>query len=184
MVVAVGEAARRGLLVRSGEALQALASVTTVVFDKTGTLTMGRPELTAVQPLADADPDVVLRLAAAVQARFPQVRRPKQQDICYATQNRQAAVRWLAQYADHVLVLGDPTSSNSQRLVEVAMAEGVVAMLASSIDTVPESWLTAATVLGLTAGASTPDHLVQAAVARFVGAGVPEIGRASCRERV
>jgi 4-hydroxy-3-methylbut-2-enyl diphosphate reductase len=115
----------------------------------------------------------VAPLVAALRRRYPRLRAPRTADVCYATQNRQAAVRWLAQYADHVLVLGDPTSSNSQRLVEVAMAEGVVAMLASSIDTVPESWLTAATVLGLTAGASTPDHLVQAAVARFVGAGVP-----------
>jgi len=115
----------------------------------------------------------VAPLVAALRRRYPRLRAPRTADVCYATQNRQAAVRWLAQYADRVLVLGDPTSSNSQRLVEVAMAEGVVAMLASSIDTVPESWLTAATVLGLTAGASTPDHLVQAAVARFVGAGVP-----------
>lgn len=115
----------------------------------------------------------VAPLVAALRSRYPRLVRPATSDVCYATQNRQAAVRWLAHRADHVLVLGDATSSNSHRLMEVAQAEGAESLLAPTIDAVPGTWLAEARVLGLTAGASTPDHVVQAAIRRFLDAGVP-----------
>jgi 4-hydroxy-3-methylbut-2-enyl diphosphate reductase len=112
-------------------------------------------------------PDDVAPVVDALRARFPALAQPRVDDICFATKNRQAAVRWLARQVDVVLVLGDPTSSNSVRLREVATAEGTPAYLLGRIDELQSSWLEGATAAGLTAGASTPEALVQEAVEYF-----------------
>ncbi len=96
--------------------------------------------------------------------RFPQIALPKRDDICYATQNRQDAVKQLAEQADLVLVVGAPASSNSNRLVEVASRLGVTAYLIQTAEDVDPSWLEDVQCVGVTAGASTPDILVQGVI--------------------
>lgn len=102
----------------------------------------------------------------ALRARFPHIREPKRQDICYATQNRQEAVKKLAQSGvDLVLVIGSATSSNSNRLREVAERQGVRAYLVDSAEHLDPAWLAGAERIGITAGASAPESLVQGVVA-------------------
>ena len=104
---------------------------------------------------------------AAIKQRFPHVREPKQQDICYATQNRQDAVKLMAPMVDVAIVVGSPTSSNSNRLRELAERLGKPAyMIDTAADLKPE-WLAEAKTIGLTAGASAPDALVQEVIAQL-----------------
>ena len=100
----------------------------------------------------------------ALAERFPQIVLPKRDDICYATQNRQDAVKKLAIEADLVLVVGAPASSNSNRLVEVASRLGVPSYLIQDADDVNPGWLSGVACVGITAGASTPDFLVQGVI--------------------
>ena len=100
----------------------------------------------------------------ALAARFPEIVLPKRDDICYATQNRQDAVKLLAEQADLVLVVGAPVSSNSNRLVEVAARRGVPAHLIQDASDIDPAWLEGARCVGITAGASTPDVLVQGVI--------------------
>jgi 4-hydroxy-3-methylbut-2-en-1-yl diphosphate reductase len=111
--------------------------------------------------------DDAAQILAAVKARFPQVREPKQQDICYATQNRQDAVKLLAPAADVVIVVGSPTSSNSNRLRELAQRLGTPAYMVDSADDLQSQWLQGHRRVGLTAGASAPDVLVQQVIKRL-----------------
>ncbi|MBW3562521.1 MAG: 4-hydroxy-3-methylbut-2-enyl diphosphate reductase [Actinobacteria bacterium] len=112
----------------------------------------------------DDTADVVARLGE----RFPNLRQPKSDDICYATQNRQDAVKQLTDRADLVLVVGSQNSSNSNRLVEVARARGVDAHLIDDVSEIDESWLDDdVQVVGLTSGASAPEMLVQQVIDWF-----------------
>jgi 4-hydroxy-3-methylbut-2-enyl diphosphate reductase len=106
-------------------------------------------------------------IMAAVKARFPQVRSPKQQDICYATQNRQDAVKLLSPQVDVVIVVGSPTSSNSNRLREVAQKLGTVAYMVDSAEELKPEWFEGKGRVGLTAGASAPEILVQQVIERI-----------------
>jgi 4-hydroxy-3-methylbut-2-enyl diphosphate reductase len=99
--------------------------------------------------------------------RFPTLAEPRAADICFATRNRQAAVAWLALNADVVLVVGDRASSNSRRLREAASATGKPAYLIDSVAEIEDPWLADATVVGVSAGASTPEHLVTEVVDHF-----------------
>ena len=108
--------------------------------------------------------DDTREVMAALAKRFPEIRLPKRDDICYATQNRQDAVKRLALEANLVLVVGAPASSNSNRLVEVSARLGVPAHLIQSADEVDPAWLTDIACVGVTAGASTPDILVQGVI--------------------
>lgn len=103
----------------------------------------------------------------ALQQRFPQVQLPRKDDICYATQNRQNAVKQLVREADVVLVVGAATSSNSNRLVEIAQKAGVSAFLVESADAIRAEWITGARCVGVTAGASAPEVLVAQVVERL-----------------
>ncbi|CNC43617.1 4-hydroxy-3-methylbut-2-enyl diphosphate reductase [Yersinia frederiksenii] len=107
----------------------------------------------------------------ALHQRFPKIIGPRKDDICYATTNRQEAVRNLANDADVVLVVGSKNSSNSNRLAELAQRMGKSAYLIDSADDIQESWLQNATCIGVTAGASAPDILVQQVIARLQGFG-------------
>ena len=100
----------------------------------------------------------------ALASRFPKIVLPKRDDICYATQNRQDAVKELANYANLVLVVGAPASSNSNRLVEVASRLGVTSYLIQTAADVDPEWLEDISCVGITAGASTPDILVQGVI--------------------
>jgi 4-hydroxy-3-methylbut-2-enyl diphosphate reductase len=114
-------------------------------------------------------------IVAAIRRRFPQVLTPGKDDICYATQNRQTAVKELAQRSDLVFVIGSPNSSNANRLVEVARNEGTPAQLIESGSGVDPAQLASATTVGLTAGASTPESLVQGAVERLRALGFTSV---------
>ncbi len=111
--------------------------------------------------------DDAAEITAAVQARFPQVRRPKHQDICYATQNRQDAVKLLSPQVDILIVVGSPTSSNSNRLAELSNRLGTEAHMVDSPADVQSSWFDGKLRVGLTAGASAPEVLVQAVIQRI-----------------
>ncbi len=111
--------------------------------------------------------DDTARIVAALRARFPQIHGPKKDDICYATQNRQDAVRTLARQCQVVLVVGSINSSNSNRLREVAEAQGARAWMIDGPDDIRREWLTDAETVGLTAGASAPEVLVQRVVDRL-----------------
>lgn len=109
--------------------------------------------------------------------RFPQLQMPASDDICYATQNRQAAVKLVAQQADLVLVVGSDNSSNSERLREVAETSGARAYLIDNASEIQIDWLVGAEVVGITAGASAPEKLVQEIVEYF-----REMGVETCEE--
>ena len=111
--------------------------------------------------------DDAAAILAAVKQRFPQVREPKHQDICYATQNRQDAVKLLAPNVDVVIVVGSPTSSNSNRLRELADRLGTRAYMVDSPQDLRPEWFEGKRVVGLTAGASAPDILVQQVIQRL-----------------
>ena len=111
--------------------------------------------------------DDAAEILAAVKARFPHVREPKQQDICYATQNRQDAVKLLAPAVDVLVVVGSPSSSNSNRLRELAERLGADAYMVDSAADLRAAWFQGKSRVGLTAGASAPEVLVQAVVQRL-----------------
>jgi 4-hydroxy-3-methylbut-2-en-1-yl diphosphate reductase len=129
-------------------------------------------------------PQEVQPVVAALRRRFPTLAEPTAQDICYATRNRQAAVEWLARRVDVVLVVGDPTSSNSRRLREAASAAGCTAYLIGSAAEVQDLWLADANVVGVSAGASTPDALVSGLTRRLCRDGAPLHEEAFIEERV
>ena len=106
-------------------------------------------------------------ILAAVKARFPAVREPKQQDICYATQNRQDAVKLLSPQVELVIVVGSPTSSNSNRLRELAARLGTESYMVDNADELQPAWFEGKTRIGLTAGASAPDVLVRQVIERI-----------------
>ncbi|MDQ0083890.1 4-hydroxy-3-methylbut-2-enyl diphosphate reductase [Variovorax sp. YR634] len=110
--------------------------------------------------------DDAAEIAAAVRARFPEVREPKQQDICYATQNRQDAVKIMSPQVDLVIVVGSPTSSNSNRLRELAQRLGTQSYMVDSAEELKPEWFEGKTRIGLTAGASAPEVLVREVIDR------------------
>lgn len=105
----------------------------------------------------------------ALRTRFPTIQGPKKDDICYATQNRQDAVKALAEQCDLVIVVGSPNSSNSRRLKEVAAGRGIAAYLVDGADEINPGWLIGKQRIGVTAGASAPEILVQQVVDRIEG---------------
>ena len=106
-------------------------------------------------------------IVTALRARFPQLQGPRKSDICYATQNRQDAVKDLAQRCDLILVVGSANSSNSNRLRELAEKQGKPAYLIDSAEDIQAAWLAATPQVGVTAGASAPEVLVEAVIARL-----------------
>jgi 4-hydroxy-3-methylbut-2-enyl diphosphate reductase len=113
----------------------------------------------------------------ALKQRFPSIAEPKKQDICYATQNRQDAVKFMAPQCDLVLVIGSPTSSNSNRLREVAEKMGCEARLIGSASEFDPAWLDGKRRIGITAGASAPELLVEQLVERLGALGITSVRR-------
>jgi 4-hydroxy-3-methylbut-2-enyl diphosphate reductase len=111
--------------------------------------------------------DDTAKVIDALRARFPEIQGPRKDDICYATQNRQDAVKSLAESVDLVLVVGSPNSSNSNRLRELAERCGASAHLIDDASMIDPSWLTGIGSVGVTAGASAPETLVQEVIARL-----------------
>jgi 4-hydroxy-3-methylbut-2-enyl diphosphate reductase len=121
--------------------------------------------------------DDTAEILAVIKKKFPTVRQPKQQDICYATQNRQDAVKLLSSQVDIVIVVGSPTSSNSTRLQELALRMGADSYMVDSAVELQAHWFEGKTSVGLTAGASAPEVLVQEVVSRL-----REMGAVSVRK--
>ena len=119
--------------------------------------------------------DDAAEISAAVKARFPRVRAPKQQDICYATQNRQDAVKLMSPQVDLMIVVGSPTSSNSNRLAELARKLGVDSYMVDSADELQPAWLEGRQRVGLTAGASAPEILVKQVIDRIKALGAVSV---------
>jgi 4-hydroxy-3-methylbut-2-enyl diphosphate reductase len=119
--------------------------------------------------------DDAAEITEAVVARFPNIRRPKMQDICYATQNRQDAVKVLSAEVDLVIVVGSPTSSNSNRLRDVAQRYGAESYMVDTAAELQPEWFEGKTRVGLTAGASAPDILVQEVISRMRALGAVSV---------
>jgi 4-hydroxy-3-methylbut-2-en-1-yl diphosphate reductase len=119
--------------------------------------------------------DDAAAITAAVRERFPNIREPKQQDICYATQNRQDAVKLMSPQVDVVVVVGSPTSSNSNRLAELARKLGVDSYMVDSADELRAEWLQGRSRVGVTAGASAPEVLVRQVVDRLKAMGAVSV---------
>lgn len=137
------------------------------------TLQVGQPENLAYTTQTTLSVDDTRDIIATLRTRFPAIQGPKNDDICYATQNRQDAVRELARRCDLILVVGSPNSSNSNRLRELAEREGVSAYLVDGAHEINPEWLQGKTQIGVSAGASAPDILVQGVLQRLgeLGAG-------------
>jgi 4-hydroxy-3-methylbut-2-enyl diphosphate reductase len=132
-------------------------------------------ELLAVVTQTTLSVDDAAEILQAVKLRFPKVREPKQQDICYATQNRQDAVKLMAPQIDVLVVVGSPTSSNSNRLRELGSRMGADSYMIDSADELRNEWFEGKHRVGLTAGASAPEVLVQDVIARLRALGATSI---------
>ncbi|MBM3346688.1 MAG: 4-hydroxy-3-methylbut-2-enyl diphosphate reductase [Betaproteobacteria bacterium] len=130
-------------------------------------LAVGNPEQLAYVTQTTLSVDDAATVVAALRARFPSIVGPKKDDICYATQNRQDAVKFLAPKCDLVIVVGSRNSSNSNRLREVAVGLGVEAYMVDNAGLLRPEWVTGKRRVGVTAGASAPEILVQEVVAKL-----------------
>ncbi|MFZ7331145.1 4-hydroxy-3-methylbut-2-enyl diphosphate reductase [Avibacterium avium] len=119
--------------------------------------------------------DDTSEVIAALKEKYPAIQGPRKNDICYATTNRQQAVRELAEQADLVIVVGSKNSSNSNRLAELATRMGVTAKLIDDANDIEEAWLNNVSTIGITAGASAPEVLVQSVVNRLKELGVTQV---------
>ncbi len=131
------------------------------------TLVVGQTDNLAYTTQTTLSVDDTRDIIAALKSKYPLIQGPRNDDICYATQNRQDAVRELSEACDLVLVVGSPNSSNSNRLRELAEREGVEAYLIDGADEIDPRWIDGRRHIGVTAGASAPDVLVQGVIARL-----------------
>ncbi|MEF9942974.1 MAG: 4-hydroxy-3-methylbut-2-enyl diphosphate reductase [Burkholderiaceae bacterium] len=170
-IVMIGHAGHPEVEGTMGQVDDGIYLVETV--DDVAGLTVSEPERLAYVTQTTLSLDDAAAVIAALKARFPAVAEPKKADICYATQNRQDAVKFMAPQVDVVLVIGSASSSNSNRLREVAERFGVPAYLVDSADHVDPTWLGGRARVGVTAGASAPELLVEQLIERLraLGAG-------------
>ena len=140
-------------------------------------LQLAQPDNVAFTTQTTLSVDDTKDIIAALQRRFPAMQGPRHDDICYATQNRQDAVRELSTRCDLILVVGSPSSSNSNRLRELAEKNGVEAYLIDGAEHVDPRWVEGKRCVGVTAGASAPELLVQGVIARLA-----ELGGSAARE--
>lgn len=180
-VILVGHAGHDEVIGTMGQAagVQLVESVTDA--DRVRVANPDRVACVTQTTLSQADVAPILK---RLRRRFPAMVTPASNDICYATRNRQAAVGWLAGSVDAVVVVGDRTSSNSLRLVEVARAAGAPAHLIGSAGELEDEWFRTATTIGVTAGASTPDGDIHDVVSRLCRDGAHLERRTLVREHV
>ena len=141
--------------------------------EQAGTLVVSNPEKLSYVTQTTLSMDDTARVIEALRVRFPKIQGPRKDDICYATQNRQDAVKQLAAKCDLVLVVGSPNSSNSNRLCELAQRMGADSYLLDRADDIELSWLKNKSRIGVTAGASAPEVLVNEVIEKLqrLGAG-------------
>ena len=172
-VVLVGHAGHEEVEGTMGEAPDSIVLVQTVA--DVERLQVADPGRVAFVTQTTLSIDETAEIVEALRTRFPALHGPAKEDICYATTNRQRAVKELVDRVDRLLVIGSANSSNSKRLVEAAEAAGVPARLIECEDEVDEDWLAGAETLGLTSGASAPEVLVERLCNWFRALGVNEI---------
>jgi 4-hydroxy-3-methylbut-2-enyl diphosphate reductase len=172
-IVLIGHAGHDEVEGTLGEAPEAITLIETVEDAERFEPPPGRPLAYLTQTTLSVDD--TNEIVSALRRRFPGIVAPKKDDICYATQNRQDAVKALLREVDLVLVLGSANSSNSNRLVEVARAGGVPAYLIDDERDIDEAWLHGVETVGLTSGASAPERLVESVCAWFRRRGAAEI---------
>jgi 4-hydroxy-3-methylbut-2-enyl diphosphate reductase len=147
--------------------------------DDIATLVVDQPGNLAYTTQTTLSVDDTRGIIAALRERFPAIQGPRNDDICYATQNRQDAVRELAQGCDLVLVVGSPNSSNSNRLRELAEREGIQAHLIDGADEIDPSWVQGRRRIGVSAGASAPEVLVRGVIERLQALGAGSVSELS-----
>jgi len=172
-IVLIGHDGHEEVEGTTGEAPENIVLVETA--DDVETLEISDPDKIAYITQTTLSVDETSAIIAALKRKFPNITGPKTDDICYATTNRQQAVKELARECELVLVIGSTNSSNSVRLVEVAREHGVASHLIDNRGQVDESWLEGVETVGITSGASAPEELVQALVDYFRERGAGEV---------
>ncbi len=172
-IVLIGHAGHEEVVGTLGEAPEAIVLVGSV--EEAEALELPNPERVAYVTQTTLSVDDTAEIVRALRRRFPGIEGPKRDDICYATSNRQRAVKRLARQVDLLLVIGSRNSSNSNRLVEVARAAGVESHLIDDETGIEERWLEGTETVGLTSGASAPEKLVARVCDWFRARGVSEI---------
>jgi 4-hydroxy-3-methylbut-2-enyl diphosphate reductase len=161
-IIMIGHAGHPEVEGTMGQADEGMYLVETV--DDVQRLQVRRPELLAYVSQTTLSVDDTADVIDALKQRFPQIAEPKKGDICYATTNRQEAVKFMAPQVDLVIVVGSPNSSNSNRLREVAQKKGTLAYMVDNAAQIDPSWLSGKHRIGVTAGASAPQVLVDAVI--------------------
>ena len=172
-IVMIGHEGHEEVEGTTGEAPESIILVQTV--EEVADLVVSDPERVAFITQTTLSVDETAEIIAALRAKFPAIVSSKSDDICYATTNRQIAVKQLAGECDLVLVIGSTNSSNSNRLVEVAREHGAASHLIDNHTQVREEWLDGVETVGITSGASAPEELVEALVELFRERGASEV---------
>ena len=159
-----------GTMGQSGEGMHLVEDIEDVE-----ALALSDPDRIAYVTQTTLSVDDASEIINALKSKYPSVKEPKKQDICYATQNRQDAVKFLAPQCDVVIVVGSPNSSNSSRLREVAEKRGIPAYMVDSPTQIDPKWVEGKKRIGVTAGASAPEVLAQAVIARLRELGVRNV---------
>jgi 4-hydroxy-3-methylbut-2-enyl diphosphate reductase len=172
-VVLIGHAGHEEVVGTMGEAPESIVLVESV--DDAEQLELPEGTKLAYITQTTLSVDETLEIIAVLRRRFPQIYAPKKEDICYATSNRQWAVKEMAEHIQLLLVIGSSNSSNSNRLVEVARDIGVASYLIDDESCIDERWLDGVEVVGVTSGASAPEKLVERVCDWFSARGVSDI---------
>jgi 4-hydroxy-3-methylbut-2-en-1-yl diphosphate reductase len=173
-VVLIGHAGHEEVIGTMGEAPESIVLVESVADAEA--LDLGRTDRVAYITQTTLSVDETAEIIGVLRRRFPAIHGPKKEDICYATSNRQWAVKEMLAEIDLLLVIGSANSSNSNRLVEVARAAGIGAHLIDDEEDIDEAWLAGTETVGVTSGASAPETLVTRVCEWFRARGVAEIG--------
>jgi 4-hydroxy-3-methylbut-2-enyl diphosphate reductase len=172
-VVLIGHAGHEEVVGTMGEAPESIVLVESVVDAERLSLPEGTKLAYITQTTLSVDE--TLEIIAVLRRRFPQIYAPKKEDICYATSNRQWAVKEMAEHIELLLVIGSRNSSNSNRLVEVARDIGIASYLIDDESDIDPAWLEGVEVVGVTSGASAPEKLVERVCDWFRARGVADI---------
>jgi len=159
-----------GTMGQSGEGMHLVEDIDDVL-----KLDLPDPQRIAYVTQTTLSVDDASAIIDALKSKYPEIKEPKKQDICYATQNRQDAVKFLAPQCDVVIVVGSPNSSNSSRLREVAEKRGIPSYMVDSPTQIDPQWVEGKKRIGVTAGASAPEVLAQAVIARLRELGVRNV---------
>jgi 4-hydroxy-3-methylbut-2-enyl diphosphate reductase len=172
-IIMIGHAGHPEVEGTMGQAEEGMHLVETV--EDVDTLNVANPDLLAYVSQTTLSVDDTLDIIAALKKRFPNIIEPKKGDICYATTNRQEAVKFMAPQVEVVVVVGSPNSSNSNRLREVAQKMGTPAYMVDNAAGIDPAWIAGKKRIGVTAGASAPEVLVQAVIERLKALGAASV---------